>query len=87
MHNFGLHPLPDQINSVSIFFSDPPPQRDNGILEWSLILFEDIDNCSAWLRLKLNTKIGLHTHHPPPAPHKLLGSYISAVTGPILIKL
>ena len=20
-------------------------------------------NCSAWLRLKLNTKIGLHTHH------------------------
>ena len=28
--------------------------------------------CSAWLRLKLNTKIGLHTttHHHPP--HKLL---------------
>ena len=25
--------------------------------------------CSAWLRLKLNTKIGSHTHHPP---HKLL---------------
>ena len=28
-------------------------------------------NCSAWLRLKLNTKIGFHTttthhHHPPP---------------------
>ena len=21
--------------------------------------------CSAWLKSKLNTKIGLHTHHPP----------------------
>ena len=43
--------------------------------------------CSTWPRLKLNTKIGLHTttHHPPP--HKLLGSNISAVTDPILIKL
>ena len=43
-----------------------------------------IQNCSAWPRLKLNTKIGLHTTtttHPPP--HKLLGSNISAVTGPI----
>ena len=38
-------------------------------------------NCSAWLRLKLNTKIGLHTHHHHPPPHKLLGSNISAVTG------
>ena len=40
--------------------------------------------CSAWPRLKLNTKIGLHTTHhhpPPPPPHKLLGSNISAVTG------
>ena len=29
--------------------------------------------CSAWLRLKLNTRIGLHTTHhlPPPPPHKL----------------
>ena len=42
--------------------------------------------CSDWPRLKLNIKIGLHTttQHPP---HKLLGSNISAVTGPIWIKL
>ena len=40
--------------------------------------------CSAWPRLKLNTKIGLHTTHHPP-PHKLLGSNISAVTGLIWI--
>ena len=26
-------------------------------------------NFSAWLRLNLNTKIGLHTHHHPPPPH------------------
>ena len=43
--------------------------------------------CSAWLRLKLNIKIGLHTtatlhHHHPP--HKLLGSTISAVTAQII---
>ena len=41
--------------------------------------------CSARLRVKLNTKIGLHTYTHPP--HKLLGSNISAVTDPILIKL
>ena len=40
--------------------------------------------CSAWPSLKLNSKIGLHTTHPP---HKLLGSNISAVTGPIFMKL
>ena len=51
-----------------------------------------VEYCSAWPRLKLNTKIGLHTtttttthHHPPP--HKLLGSNISAVTVLIWIKL
>ena len=44
--------------------------------------------CSAWLRLKMNTKIGLHTtHHHPPSPHKLLGSNILAVTDSIWTKL
>ena len=41
--------------------------------------------CSAWPRLKLNTKIGLHTTTHPP--HKLLGSNISAVTDPNWTKL
>ena len=27
--------------------------------------------CSAWSRLKLNTKIGLSHQHPPPTHHKL----------------
>ena len=26
------------------------------------------NDCSAWPRLKLNTIIGLHTHHHPPSP-------------------
>ena len=30
---------------------------------WPNIVFT---NCSAWPRLKLNTKIGLHTTHHPP---------------------
>ena len=38
------------------------------------------NNCSAWSRLKLNTKIGLDTNHPPtthppPTHHKLLGHF------------
>ena len=41
---------------------------------------------------QLNSKVGFDTkmtfdHHHHPPPHKLLGSNISAVTGPIWIKL
>ena len=33
-----------------------------------------VENCSAWPRLKLTTKIGLHTthHHPPPTTTQTL---------------
>ena len=56
--------------------------------KFNFVNFKDIIRLqiflSAWLRLKLNTKIGLTHHHPP---HKLLGNNISAVTDLILAKL
>ena len=33
------------------------------------VLPDKFENCSAWLGVKLDTKIGLYTnHHPPPTP-------------------
>ena len=39
--------------------------------------------CSAWLRLKLNTKIGLHTSHYYPTTHI---NSISAISQLLLIR-
>ena len=39
-----------------------------------------LENCSVWPRLKLNTKIGLHTnthHHPLPTKQTLRQQYLS----------
>ena len=58
-------------------------RAEGGLVFYGFQYLLNIEFCSAWPRLKLNTKIGLHTtthHPPPPPPHKLLGSNISAVT-------
>ena len=44
----------------------------------NLSYFPELSYCSAWSRLKLNTKIGLNHHHPPPPTthhHKLLEQF------------
>ena len=40
--------------------------------------------CSAWPRLKLNTKIGLHTHHHQPPPPQ--GTFRSAISQFLLVR-
>ena len=47
-----------QVNKTSYVYLD-------NFFPFPITLF----HCSAWPRLKLNTKIGLHTHHPPPTHH------------------
>ena len=54
-------------------FKDCKPSSDRVGSELGKSL---IEYCSAWSRLKLNTKIGLN-HHPPPTTHhhKLLKQF------------
>ena len=72
------------IMSVNIYISYFQPVDLCGEFHKAL---RNLPNCSAWLWLKLNTKIGSHTTHHPPPPHELLGSNISADTDPIWTKL
>ena len=63
---------PDQIKAMELLFNETYTCelfKSKNLKQFNFI------NSSAWLRLKQNTKIGLHTHTPHPPHHKLFEGF------------
>ena len=45
-----------------------PPYQEIVCYDFFFVILDQFIYCSAWLRLKLNTKVGLHNFPPPDPP-------------------